>query len=131
MKTETQQKLEDFRREQKELFDNKGKSYTGRNFPHFAAERMLQLINSLESELVHASDCSLHNEPATPKGVCDCHLAIVISDEKRQSILKNVIHPLMVDDNGNRTHDGSEGHLVLDIQDILNSCPYNLKHTKG
>lgn len=43
--------LEEFRVEQKELFDEENKRYTGVSISHRQAEKMLQLINMMEAEI--------------------------------------------------------------------------------
>ncbi len=52
MTFDTEYDLELFRAEQKELFDETGKRYTGVSLSNRQAEMMLSLINSLEKELL-------------------------------------------------------------------------------
>jgi len=88
MKFETEYQLKEFREIQKEAFDEDGKVYAELGNEHSLAERMLKLIDALVGETlcqcqectdlwktqrkVHTSCCSVHSEPAYPKGRCDC-----------------------------------------------------------
>jgi len=118
MNFETEYQLKEFRDEQHEYFDKDGKAFPFLKFCSFA-ERMLKLINSLESELVHSSDCAVHNEPEKPNGLCDCHLSQKFSPEVKDRILKEVILPIYKNDVGDSTADGTEWQLVEEIENIV------------
>ncbi len=52
MNNKLQTDLENFREEEKELFDKNGKRYTGVNLSIRQAEMMLKLINDFEKEVI-------------------------------------------------------------------------------
>lgn len=85
MTFETEYQLQEFRKIQKQYFDEEGTLWGGLSSfckpMKSIAESMLKLINQLEKELgcqcsactiKHDSDCAVHNEPAYPKGECNC-----------------------------------------------------------
>ncbi len=45
--------------------------------------------------IIHDSDCSLHNEPALPKGPCDCSAKVKVDAEFFRSALQAIanMHP--------------------------------------
>lgn len=63
MRFDTEYKLQEFREEQPELFDAKGKRYTGTELSNRTAEMMLEIINLLEEEI---------NKPETKEKCTAC-----------------------------------------------------------
>lgn len=51
MNFDTEWNLQEFREEQKELFDNNGKRYKGVSLSNETAEAMLKIINDMEMEI--------------------------------------------------------------------------------
>jgi hypothetical protein len=54
----------------------------GRRWTLAANQRIAEIDRELgKMSLQHDSDCAVHNEPAYPKGPCNCRLSIRVGDE--------------------------------------------------
>jgi hypothetical protein len=98
--------LQEFREEQKELFDNENKRMTGVSLDNRTAEIMLKLIDDMESEIKRLEEKNKKNEFMIEKGI-----------GQKNKILE-IIHDL---DTGDLT--GSEAEKkVLDLFSHSKRC---------
>lgn len=84
------------------------------------AEWILELVRA--TLVVHSSDCALHNEPALPKGKCDCVVAdFKVLLEAAQKARNYIREDLL--ECGYEDSDISDHHILIALDEALAAKP--------